>query len=125
MERRYASEGAARDLSAFLRETTPGVDPPSRAALQSIVDAHTGTVMHVEKAVDVMLAVDLVVLADRDEYDTAYVLSADGDYTPAAKHVRSRGKRVFAVSASSGAQLAAVVDKFIRLKPDWALDCYI
>ena len=56
------------------------------------------TTVLVEKAVDVMLAVDLVVMAERNNFDDAYLLSADGDFTPAVEHVRSRGKRVYAVS---------------------------
>ncbi len=77
----------------------------------------------VEKAVDVFLAVDMVVMAERDEYDTAYLLSADGDFTPAVNAVRAHGKKVLAASAASGAKLAASVDTFIRLKPEWFIDC--
>ena len=72
-----------------------------------------------------MLAVDLVVLAERDDFDDAYLLSADGDFTPAVEHVRSRGKRVYAVSAPSGARLAAAVNSFIRIRASsWFDDCY-
>lgn len=71
-----------------------------------------------------MLAVDLVVMAQQNAYDTAYILSADGDYTHAAQFVRSLGKKVFAVAASNGAQLAAVVNKFIRRDATWFVDCY-
>ena len=71
-----------------------------------------------------MLAVDLVVMAERDEFDVAYLLSADGDFTPAVKHVRAHGKQVYAVSTTSGAKLAAVVNSFIRLPADWFNDCY-
>jgi len=49
----------------------------------ALANRHAKTQVMVEKAVDVMLAVDLVVMAERDEYDAAYILSADGDYTPA------------------------------------------
>ncbi len=78
----------------------------------------------VEKAVDVMLAVDLVVLAERDTFDTAYLLSADGDYTHAVRFARELGKKVFAVSASHGAQLAAVTNAFIRVDTTWLSDCF-
>jgi uncharacterized LabA/DUF88 family protein len=36
----------------------------------------------VEKAVDVFIAVDMVVMAERQEFDVAYLLSADVDFTP-------------------------------------------
>jgi hypothetical protein len=51
-------------------------------------------------------------------------LSADGDYTHAVTFVRDSGKKVFAVSATSGAQLAAVVNAFIRVNKAWFVDCY-
>ena len=77
-----------------------------------------------EKQVDVSIAVDMVEMARRDEYDTAYLFSADGDFVPAVKAVRRLGKQVFAVGASSperryGRRLAEAVDSFILLKRDW------
>ena len=76
------------------------------------------------KTVDVMLAVDMVVMAERDEFDAAYLLSADGDFTHAVGVVRSAGKRVYVASPSSGAQLASVANAFIRLDRRWFKDCY-
>ena len=61
----------------------------------------------VEKAVDVMVAVDMVSMALRGEYESAYVLSADGDLTPAVEEVRRMGKSVYIASPNRGAQLAA------------------
>lgn len=49
-----------------------------------------------EKAVDVKLATDLVVL--RDIYDTAIILSGDQDYVPAVQVVKDSGKRVVNVA---------------------------
>ena len=73
----------------------------------------------VEKAVDVKIAIDMVVMAERGEYDTAYLLSADGDLTPAVAAVRTSGRKVFVASAQSGAQLAAACDKFLPLRREW------
>ena len=78
----------------------------------------------VEKAVDVMLSVDMVIQAERDQYDAAYLLSADGDFTPAVQAVKQLGKKVYVVSATHGAQLAASADTFIRLDRNWFADCY-
>jgi len=78
----------------------------------------------VEKAVDVMLAVDMVRMADRDEFDTAYLLAADGDYTPAVEAAMSAGKTVFAAAVEPAPKLAAVVHRFIRLKHEWFDDCF-
>jgi len=49
--------------------------------------------------------------------------SADGDYTHAVTAVRAHGKKVFAVSASYEAQLAASVDSYIHLRSAWFDDC--
>ena len=45
-----------------------------------------------EKAVDVKLATDMILL--RDVYDTAIILSGDQDYVPAVQAVKDSGKRV-------------------------------
>jgi uncharacterized LabA/DUF88 family protein len=63
-------------------------------------------------------------MASRDDYDAAYLLSADGDYTAAVQFVRSRGKKVYVASLAYGAQLAKAANSFIHLKPDWFKDCY-
>lgn len=78
----------------------------------------------VEKAVDVMLAVDMVVGAERGEFDAAHLLSADGDFTPAVEAVRAHGKKVYIASPASGAQLAKVASAFIRMDRAWFDDCY-
>ena len=73
----------------------------------------------VEKQVDVRIAVDLVSMAHRDEYDDAYLLSADGDFVPAVEEARNLGKKIFAASAAEGRQLGAAVNAFIPLKRNW------
>lgn len=77
-----------------------------------------------EKAVDVHLAIDMVEMALGGEYDCAYLLSADGDFTPAVASVKKRGKKVYAASPGFSSQLEQVVDSFIRLRVDWFADCY-
>ncbi len=49
-----------------------------------------------EKAVDVKLAADLIVL--RDIYDSALIVSGDQDYVPAVQVVKDAGKEVINVS---------------------------
>jgi uncharacterized LabA/DUF88 family protein len=83
-----------------------------------------------EKGVDVKIAVDLIVGATADEYDTAVVASSDTDLIPAIKHVISVGKKVeyagFAAKPSLGmtreCSLAVLllpedIRKFIQLPP--------
>lgn len=52
--------------------------------------------LRTEKAVDVMLATDMITL--RDIYDTALIVSGDQDYTPAVQKLKDLGKRVINVS---------------------------
>jgi uncharacterized LabA/DUF88 family protein len=73
---------------------------------------------------ELIQAVDMVAMAERDEYDAAYLLSADGDFTPAVEAVRFLNKKVYAASPRFGAQLATVVSTYLRLKYDWFRDCY-
>lgn len=81
----------------------------------------------VEKAVDVQLAVDVVTMAVANQYEVAYILSADGDYTPAIKFVQSQGKTVRARSVSPALQLRAAVGaaNHQNLEPAWFRDCYV
>ncbi|MFH1193076.1 MAG: NYN domain-containing protein [Candidatus Jorgensenbacteria bacterium] len=47
-----------------------------------------------EKGIDVKLAIDLIVGAIDNQYDTALVVSSDTDLIPAIDWVRSRGKKI-------------------------------
>ncbi len=123
IEPRPTKNKAAIELLKYLADLEIRIDKTVYQDLVELAKRHKATTVMVEKGVDVMLAVDLVVMAERDGFDTAYILSADGDYTHAAREARSRGKRVFAVSPSHGAQLAAAVDCFIHLRADWFGDC--
>ena len=55
---------------------------------------------YVEKKVDVAIAVDLVRMAYQDQYDVAYLLSADADYVTAVKEAQRLGKTVFGAKAA-------------------------
>ena len=122
-ERRGRNEAAA-ELLQYLSGLATRIDTAVFQQLVALGRRHQSAPVLVEKGVDVMLAVDLVVMAQRDELDTAYLLTADGDYTHAAETARSFGKKVFAASAATGAQLGRAVDAFIRLDSAWFTDCY-
>lgn len=58
-----------------------------------------GYIMHndgvyYEKGVDVKMAVDIVVGAYENSYDTAIIVSSDTDLIPAIEHVKKLGKKV-------------------------------
>jgi len=49
---------------------------------------------YVEKAVDVKLAINLVMMARNNDYDVAYLVTSDSDLVPAVDMVRNIGKEV-------------------------------
>jgi uncharacterized LabA/DUF88 family protein len=124
IEPRIASNEAANELRNYLGNAKEKIDPIVFSDLSDIAKRHINATVYVEKAVDVFLAVDLVTLAINNTYDAAYVLTADGDYTPAVEAVRRLNKKVYAVSCLSGARLAQAVNSFIHLQPSWFVDCY-
>lgn len=50
---------------------------------------------YTEKQVDVKIAIDLVSMALKNDYDVAYLLSADGDFVPAVEEAKNSGKKYF------------------------------
>lgn len=123
LEDRPTKDRAALELRRYLAALPNKIDAKLYKDLSKIA-ALSRVMVTVEKAVDVMLAVDMVAMAIRNEYEVAYVLAADGDYTPAAELVRSTGRKVIAAAPRAGAQLAAKVDTYMRLKKSWFPSCF-
>ena len=90
---------------------------PLLGELQALCE--TKLPQYTEKRVDVSIAVDMITMAYAERFDTAYLLSADGDFVPAVEAVKSRGKKVFAASPSVGCELQKAVDTFIPLRREW------
>ncbi len=69
------------------------------------------------KGDDIHLAVDLVDKANKNEYDTAILVSGDEDFVPAIKIVQREGKKVENVyfSESSSNTLRVICDKSLCL----------
>jgi len=124
IEPRTVRDQTAAELLQYLSHLPARLAPDVFHDLLALARRHQHATVMVEKAVDVMLAVDMVVMAERDEFDTAYLLSADGDFTHAVGAVRSAGKSIYVASPSSAAQLASVATAFIRLQRGWFDDCY-
>lgn len=124
IEPRTTVNDAAKELREYLATLKTKIDPAVYADLSGIAKRHSHMAVFVEKAVDVHLAIDFVTLAITDAYDAAYLLTADGDYTPAVDAVRALGKKVYAACPLPGAQLAKAVNSFIRIPPAWFDDCY-
>jgi uncharacterized LabA/DUF88 family protein len=128
VEERTATNDAANELLEYLAKLSGRglrLDPTVYRELFEMGSHHRKAKVWVEKAVDVMLAVDLVVMAERNEYDTAYVLSRDGDFTHAVGFARSKQKKVFAVSNERSSQLGNAVDAFITVDARWFDGCFL
>ena len=108
---------AIAGLKALLAASANDMDSRVLAEMRAL--CQTRFPQYTEKRVDVSIAVDMVVKAHMDEYDVAYLLSADGDFVPAVSAVKKLRKRVFAASPASGRELAKVVDAFIPLRTEW------
>ena len=62
--------------------------------IEDIVGKPLRDYTHVEKGVDVQMSVDMLQLAVADTYDTAVIISGDGDFAPAVEAVKQLGKHV-------------------------------
>ena len=123
IEKKPAKNPISKELGCYLHNLDVKIDKTVYHHLQRIAQKSEFNV-YVEKAVDVKLAIDMVIMAQRNDFDTAYLLSADGDFTPAVEAASSYDKKIFAASLSHGAQLAGVVHNFISLDSNWFSDCY-
>lgn len=127
MEERPVANPLADELHAFLESSEANSLPRGASErLRSMALRHRNVTTLKEKAVDVMLAVDMFRLAQADEYDAAYLLSADGDYTPPVEAVCAMGKKVYVAPPASlfSSALNRCCTAYIKLELDWFDDCY-
>lgn len=124
MEERPSENRLATELLAYIQDAP--LDPAVKTELLRMANANRSVSLLKEKAADVMLAVQMSSLAIHDRFDCAYLLSADGDFTPAVELVRDLGKKVYAVSVEPtfSSALKRACNSFIPLKKDWFNDCY-
>ena len=75
---------------------------------------------YTEKGVDVHLAVDMLQLAFNKAYDTAILVSGDGDFVSVVEALKNLGRRVEVayVTGRPAYHLRQVCDAFISLGPD-------
>jgi len=74
-----------------------------------------------EKGIDVKIAVDMVSMAYRDQYDVAVLVSSDGDYVELVHAVKDAGKHVINAyfDANRSDALRHACDDVIRLEKDY------
>ena len=81
----------------------------------------------VEKGVDVLLATDLVLNAAKNKFDTAIIVSGDGDFFPAIESVQAEGKRVevAAFQSNISKETNKACDKLIKLHKSYFNNLWI
>jgi uncharacterized LabA/DUF88 family protein len=79
----------------------------------------------VEKGVDVQIAVDILSMAVKNLYDTAILVSGDGDFASVIEAVKDLGKHVEVAYVCQTYHLKSSCDKFILLTGEFLKDCFI
>ena len=79
-----------------------------------------------EKGVDILIATDMLSGALRDCYDTAILVSGDGDFVPVLDEIKRAGKQVENATFSSSRSDALITasDLFIELGKDGLHKCF-
>ncbi|MFH1152073.1 MAG: NYN domain-containing protein [Nanoarchaeota archaeon] len=85
-----------------------------------------GKIIYQVKEDDIRLAVDMVEGAADDVYDTAILISTDGDFVPVIQAVNKKGKGVENVGFEKqfSYHLKQECDKFIRLNKEFLERCF-
>ena len=119
--------GTAKRLKRWLNalQKRGDIKVSAQAAGELAQIAGTFGVQWTEKAVDVMIATDMVSMAYEGKYDNAYLISSDGDYTPAVKKVRETGREVFVASPTRSWHLTGAASAFIPLRREFFDDCLV
>lgn len=124
-EKPLTNELSSLLISRIQNEPASRIEPALKSDLLALAGHHAHTFVLKEKAADVMLAVDMIRLALDAQFDAAYLLSADGDFTPAVEAVKTCNLKVYCASPEPAYSSAlAAVTTFIPLKQDWFKDCY-
>lgn len=110
-------------LDALPNRSNMSISPEIVEELRRV--ASIDSVTWVEKGVDVMIATDMVSMAYEDKYDTAYLLSADGDFTHAIKKVRDTGRKVLVASSIPGNEISRAANSFIPLDRRFFDGCWL
>jgi len=80
-----------------------------------------GVIIYEVKEDDIHLAVDMVKLAYRNAYDTAILVSSDGDFVPAVQAVKEIGKNIENIGFENkfSYHLKQESNKFFKLKKEF------
>ena len=53
------------------------------------------------KGIDIQMTVDILVNSHRNNLDTVYIITGDGDFVPVLEEVKRLGKRIYVAAFSS------------------------
>ena len=83
--------------------------------------------IYVEKGIDVKIAVDMITLASRNVFDTAVLVSGDGDFADAVEAVKDMGKHVenACPRCSLARHLQQACDKVVILDSAFLAGCWL
>jgi len=83
--------------------------------------------VYVEKGIDINIAVDMLKLAQNNAYDTAILVSGDGDFVSAVEGVKDLGKHVEQAYFRSGhsQHLRQACDRYIEITKEALSSCLI
>lgn len=78
-----------------------------------------------QKGVDVLLSLDMLRFALKDNYDTAILVSGDGDYADIVKMVKDEGRKVevMTIPGSRSFSLVEAADLWAELDTEYLADC--
>jgi uncharacterized LabA/DUF88 family protein len=116
----------ARGQQQFLRamEATPYITVKTRPLhyFEAAPQSRKG-----EKGIDILIASDMLSQAYNNGYDTAILVSGDGDFTPLLDEVKKLGKEVENAFPRSGRSEALInsSDVYIELDQNFFGDCFI
>ena len=79
----------------------------------------------VEKGVDIAIAVDMLSMATHNAYDTAILVSSDGDFAKAVLAVCDLGKHVEVACFPKAYHLRQVADKVVELNASSLADLWL
>lgn len=91
------------------------------------LEKRPGNPVPVEKGIDVQIAVDMLSMAYNDLYDTAILITGDGDFVSVVKAVKNHGKHVESAYFRKGHsdQLREACDLFIELNKQFLKPAFI
>lgn len=114
------------DKVPYLETTLGRLAPRERTHKCPTCKKEETVTFHIEKGIDVKIAIDMVAMAYKNIYDVAILVSGDGDFDRAIKEVKDTGKHVENAYFKSGHsyQLMKICDKYIELSNSYLSDCW-